>query len=59
MTAAAPTRSFTKLRAEPNSNIAVTFGLADTTITRLRWALEWADDLAARLLEATDDPDTD
>ncbi|MFE7623836.1 nucleotidyl transferase AbiEii/AbiGii toxin family protein [Streptomyces sp. NPDC057509] len=34
------------------------YGLDDATITALRtWALEWADDLAARLLEEADDPD--
>lgn len=36
------------------------FGLDDAAITALRaWALEWADDLAARLLEAADDPRID
>lgn len=34
------------------------YGLDDATITALRaWAAEWADDLAARLLEEADDPD--
>lgn len=36
------------------------YGLDDATITALRsWAVEWADDLAARLLEKADDPDID
>ncbi|MGM9386951.1 nucleotidyl transferase AbiEii/AbiGii toxin family protein [Streptomyces antibioticus] len=36
------------------------YGLDEATITALRaWALQWADDLAARLLEAPSDPDTD
>ena len=36
------------------------YGLDDATITALRsWAVEWADDLAARLLEESDDPDID
>lgn len=36
------------------------YGLDDATIAALRaWALEWADDLAARLLEEADDPDGD
>jgi hypothetical protein len=36
------------------------YGLDDTTITALRaWAVEWADDLAARLLEEGGDPDSD
>jgi predicted nucleotidyltransferase component of viral defense system len=36
------------------------YGLGDATITALRrWAVEWADDLAARLLEETDNPDID
>ncbi|MFJ8193151.1 nucleotidyl transferase AbiEii/AbiGii toxin family protein [Streptomyces sp. NPDC096094] len=36
------------------------YGLDDATITALRaWAVEWADDLAARLLEEADDPDID
>lgn len=34
------------------------YGLDDATITALRaWAVEWADDLAARLLGETGDPD--
>ncbi|MFC1232026.1 hypothetical protein [Streptomyces sp. Sce081] len=33
------------------------YGLDDATITALRsWAVEWADDLASRLLEEADDP---
>ena len=33
------------------------YGLDDATITALRaWAVEWADDLATRLLEESDDP---
>ncbi len=33
------------------------YGLDDATINALRgWALEWADDLAGRLLEEADDP---
>jgi predicted nucleotidyltransferase component of viral defense system len=36
------------------------YGLDNATITALRtWAVEWADDLAARLLQESDDPDTD
>jgi hypothetical protein len=36
------------------------YGLGDATISALRtWALEWADDLAIRLLEETGDPDID
>lgn len=36
------------------------YGLDDATIISLRtWAVEWADDLAARLLQESDDPDTD
>ena len=36
------------------------YGLDDATITALRaWAAEWADDLAARLLEEGDAPDND
>jgi hypothetical protein len=36
------------------------YGLDDTAITALRsWAMEWADDLAARLLQAADDPGID
>ncbi|MFE6761717.1 nucleotidyl transferase AbiEii/AbiGii toxin family protein [Streptomyces sp. NPDC057689] len=36
------------------------YGLDDATIAALRaWALEWADDLAARLLEEADAPDGD
>ncbi|MDX2591930.1 hypothetical protein PV343_06550 [Streptomyces sp. WI03-4A] len=36
------------------------YGLDDATITALRvWALEWADDLAARLLKEADIPDID
>jgi hypothetical protein len=36
------------------------YGLDDATITALRaWAVEWADDLATRLLEEADDPDID
>lgn len=36
------------------------YGLDDAAITALRaWALEWADDLAARLLEEARDPDID
>jgi hypothetical protein len=36
------------------------YGLDDATITALRtWAVEWADDLAARLLEEPGDPDID
>jgi hypothetical protein len=36
------------------------YGLDDPTIAALRiWALEWADDLAARLLEESDDPEAD
>ncbi|WP_043687400.1 nucleotidyl transferase AbiEii/AbiGii toxin family protein [Streptomyces xylophagus] len=35
------------------------YGLDEATITSLRtWAVEWADDLAARLLQEPDDPDT-
>ncbi|WP_432128024.1 hypothetical protein [Streptomyces sp. bgisy082] len=35
-------------------------GLDDAMITALRaWAVEWADGLATRLLEAVDDPDID
>lgn len=34
------------------------YGLDDAAITALRtWAVEWADDLAARLLQESDDPD--
>lgn len=36
------------------------YGLGDAAITALRsWAAEWADDLAARLLEEADDPGID
>lgn len=36
------------------------YGLDDTTITELRaWAVEWADDLAARLLGEADGTDVD
>ncbi|MEU9300148.1 hypothetical protein [Streptomyces sp. NPDC048269] len=36
------------------------YGLDETTIATLRTrAVEWADDLAARLLEESDDPDID
>lgn len=36
------------------------YGLDETTITALRaWAVQWADDLAARLLEEAPDPDID
>jgi len=36
------------------------YGLDDATITALRsWAVEWADDLATRLLEESDDPHID
>ncbi len=36
------------------------YGLDDATITALRtWAVEWADDLATRLLEEPGDPDID
>jgi hypothetical protein len=36
------------------------YGLDEAAITALRtWALEWADDLATRLLEETSDPDID
>lgn len=36
------------------------YGLDDAAITALRaWALKWADDLAARLLEGAADPDID
>lgn len=36
------------------------YGLDDATITALRsWAVEWADNLAARLLQEPDDPDAD
>ncbi|WP_327188324.1 nucleotidyl transferase AbiEii/AbiGii toxin family protein [Streptomyces sp. NBC_01334] len=36
------------------------YGLDPTTITALRrWAVAWADDLAARILEEVDDPDLD
>lgn len=36
------------------------YGLDETTITALRaWAVEWADDLAGRLLEDASDPDID
>ncbi|MFI5806350.1 nucleotidyl transferase AbiEii/AbiGii toxin family protein [Streptomyces sp. NPDC051561] len=36
------------------------YGLGDASITALRtWAVEWADDLASRLLEELDDPDID
>ncbi|AZP21226.1 hypothetical protein EJC51_37260 [Streptomyces aquilus] len=36
------------------------YGLDDATITALRaWAVEWADDLATRLLEESDAPDSD
>ncbi|MEU2155921.1 nucleotidyl transferase AbiEii/AbiGii toxin family protein [Streptomyces sp. NPDC019396] len=36
------------------------YGLDQATITTLRtWAVEWADDLATRLLEESDDPDID
>ncbi|MGX1543665.1 hypothetical protein [Streptomyces adustus] len=34
------------------------YGLDDAAVTALRaWAVEWADDLAARLLEEAGDPD--
>ncbi|MFJ8062640.1 nucleotidyl transferase AbiEii/AbiGii toxin family protein [Streptomyces sp. NPDC096142] len=37
----------------------VAYGLDDTTITALRtWAVEWADQLASRLLQESDDPHT-
>ncbi|MGW5925323.1 hypothetical protein ACWF2L_03615 [Streptomyces anulatus] len=33
------------------------YGLDDATVAALRtWAVEWADDLATRLLEGADDP---
>ncbi len=36
------------------------YGLDYATINALRaWAVEWADELAARLLEEADGPDTD
>jgi hypothetical protein len=36
------------------------YRLADATITALRaWAVEWADDLATRSLEESNDPDID
>ncbi|MFJ3762854.1 nucleotidyl transferase AbiEii/AbiGii toxin family protein [Streptomyces sp. NPDC090080] len=36
------------------------YGLPDTTINALRaWAVRWADDLAARLLEEPENPDAD
>jgi len=36
----------------------VAYGLDDEAIAALRsWAVQWADDLAARLLEESDDPD--
>ncbi|WP_203614043.1 nucleotidyl transferase AbiEii/AbiGii toxin family protein [Streptomyces sp. SID13726] len=35
------------------------YGLSDAAISALRaWALEWADDLAAQLLNESDEPDT-
>lgn len=43
-----------------NDEAFAAYGLDDATITALRsWAVEWADDLAARLLEEGGDPDTE